>query len=254
MSETAERVGYTSAADNYVFFRQLKAYELTKGFVGGVVLEVGSGMGYGIKQLAPLADSYMALDKYETQVDKELYPNVQFVQAVIPPLGSIEDDTFDCVVCFQVIEHIKDDHAVIAEIKRVLRPGGKLYMTTPNIRTTLTRNPWHVREYTTAQFSNLLGSSFDTFDLQGIYGDDTVMRYYEDHKASLQKFLKYDIFDLQYRLPSWMLRKPYDFLDRLNRSKSHDANPGLLSQINADSFFLDKVTDSCLDFYVIAEA
>ena len=254
MSGTAERVGYTSAADNYVFNRQLRAYQITKGQISGKVLEVGSGMGYGIKELAPIAAEYVALDKYETVVDQQLYPNVKFIQEVIPPFASFEDDTFDFVVCFQVIEHIDEDAEVIAEIKRVLKPGGKLIMTTPNIKTTLTRNPWHVREYTTSEFESLIGRSFQKIDLQGIYGDEMVMQYYNDHKASLHKILKYDVLNLQYRLPNWMLRIPYDFLDRMNRNKSHDANPGLLDQINSESFYLDDVSDQCLDFYVIAEA
>jgi len=254
MSGTAERVGYTSAADNYVFNRQLRAYEITKPQIGGKILEVGSGMGYGIKELAPLAEEYIALDKYETEIDQKFYPNVQFVQEVIPPFASFENDSFDFVVCFQVIEHIKEDAEVIAEIKRVLKPCGKLFMTTPNIKTTLTRNPWHVREYTTSEFDSLIGGSFQKFDLKGIYGDDVVMQYYNEHKASLQKFLKYDVLNLQYKLPNWMLRLPYDFLDRMNRNKSHDANPGLLAKINSESFYLDDVSDQCLDFYVIAEA
>jgi hypothetical protein len=80
------------------------------------------------------------------------------------------------------------------------------------------------------------------------------MQYYNDHKASLHKILKYDVFNLQYRLPSWILRLPYDFLDRVNRHKSHNANPGLLAQIDSDSFYLEDVSDQCLDFFVIAEA
>ncbi|MFT4565895.1 MAG: SAM-dependent methyltransferase [Saprospiraceae bacterium] len=254
MSGTAERVGYTSAADNYVFNRQLRAYKLTKEQISGKILEVGSGIGYGIKELAPIAEEYIALDKYETEVDQKRYPNVKFIQEVIPPFASFENDTFDFVVCFQVIEHIEEDVEVIAEIKRVLKPGGKLFMTTPNINTTLTRNPWHIREYTTPEFESLIGSSFQKFDLKGIYGNDVVMQYYNDHKASLHKILKYDVFNLQYRLPSWILRLPYDFLDRVNRHKSHNANPGLLAQIDSESFYLEDVSDQCLDFFVIAEA
>ena len=49
------------------------------------------------------------------------------------------------VVTFQVIEHIKNDHLFIQEIKRVLKQDGLFIMTTPNRKMSLTRNPWHVQ-------------------------------------------------------------------------------------------------------------
>lgn len=41
-------------------------------------------------------------------------------------------DTFDLVICIEVIEHIADQARVLREIYRVLKPGGTLYLTTPN--------------------------------------------------------------------------------------------------------------------------
>ena len=41
------------------------------------------------------------------------------------------DDTFDCVVTSEVLEHIQDDVSAIAELHRVLKPGGSLAVTVP---------------------------------------------------------------------------------------------------------------------------
>jgi SAM-dependent methyltransferase len=42
------------------------------------------------------------------------------------------DDTFDRVICSEVLEHIPDDEGAMAEIARVLRPGGVLAATVPS--------------------------------------------------------------------------------------------------------------------------
>ena len=65
----------------------------------------------------------------------------------IPPLNGLDDNSFDSIVSFQVIEHIQDDMLFLKEIHRVLKPGGIALLTTPNRRMSLSRNPWHIREY-----------------------------------------------------------------------------------------------------------
>ena len=45
-----------------------------------------------------------------------------------------KDNTFDAVICSDVIEHLFDPGFLLSEIYRVLRPNGQLVLTTPNIR------------------------------------------------------------------------------------------------------------------------
>jgi ubiquinone/menaquinone biosynthesis C-methylase UbiE len=44
------------------------------------------------------------------------------------PLG---DDSFDLVLCAETIEHVRDVQLLLSEVRRVLRPGGTLALTTP---------------------------------------------------------------------------------------------------------------------------
>ena len=144
---TAERVS-RDASDNFVFQRSLLAYDRAAEIVSGDVLEIGTGTGYGIELVAPHCDRFVTVDKYAAAGDRHA-ANVEFRRMCVPPLG-FEDESFDFVITFQVIEHIDDDAAFVREIARVLRPGGRLILTTPNAPMSLTRNPWHIREYTAA--------------------------------------------------------------------------------------------------------
>lgn len=42
------------------------------------------------------------------------------------------ENTFDAVICSEVLEHLPDYHAAIAEIRRVLKPGGRLCVSVPH--------------------------------------------------------------------------------------------------------------------------
>ena len=86
------------------------------------LLEVGCGEGRGLELLIEKADAYAGVDKITEVIDRlsAKYPDATMIQGNIPPFIMFEDDTFDCVVTFQVIEHIKDDKQFLQEIQRVI--------------------------------------------------------------------------------------------------------------------------------------
>jgi len=249
--QTAERVSHEDKSDNYVFQRSLLAYLEAAKMVSGDVLEIGTGEGYGIKHVAPQTDSYVTIDKRPVDIDPQ-YSNVTFRQMVVPPLEGIEDASFDFVVSFQVIEHIEDDKKYVSEIHRVLRPGGKFIVTTPNRKMSITRNPWHVREYTIDELDTLLGKYFASVDTRGVFGNEKIMEYHKKNEASVRKITRFDIFDLQHRLPRQLLQIPYDILNRMNRRKLLNQNNSLVSDIHYDDFSVQEAKEGCLDLFYIA--
>ena len=252
--QTAERVSHTDISDNYVFQRSQLAYYEARKIVSGDILEIGSGQGYGINIIAPKAKRYVAIDKFTTEIDQpDNAPKIEFLQTNVPPLTELQSDSFDFVVSFQVIEHIKIDKGLVKEVYRVLKPGGKYIVSTPNIKASLTRNPWHIREYTIEEFEILLSTAFQKIEKKGVFGNEKIMEYYLENKRKVKKLTRFDIFNLQYILPRQLLQIPYDILNRRNRKKILSQNNDLVASIQMDDYYLDTAKDNCFDLFYIAE-
>ena len=246
---TAERVSL-EASDNFVYQRSRLAYVEAAKLVSGRVLEIGTGTGYGVDIIAPNASEFVTLDKYRSERVDSLPQNAQFVEATVPPLP-FEDEAFDYVVSFQVIEHVKRDKHLVSEVMRVLRPGGKFIVSTPNQPMSLTRNPWHVREYTAEELRQLL-SGFASVEQLGVAGNECVWEYYHHNAESVRRIMRFDILRMQRWLPRWVLQIPYDILNRMNRRKLHSKNQELTESIQMSDYSLQKVDDKCFDLFYIA--
>ncbi len=250
---TTEITSSEILSDNPIHQRLLKPYIVAKDYVKGNMLELGCGEGRGVKELMPLVDKYTALDKIGEIVEKLQSENPEgiFTQAVFPPFNDLKDNSFDSIVTFQVIEHIQDDELFLKEMARVLKPGGMALLTTPNIKLTLTRNPWHIREYTAEQLTRLAEKYFPKVEMKGIAGSEKVMDYHERNRASVRKITRFDVLDLQHRLPNWVLRIPYDLLNRLNRNNLQKSSDSLVSSITHEDYLVSEEADTSLDLFLI---
>ena len=170
----------------------------------------------------------------------------------IPPLTGLADNTFDTVVSFQVIEHIEDDALLLKEIHRVLKPGGIALLTTPNRKMSLTRNPWHIREYLADELEALAARYFTSTDMKGITGNEKVMAYYEQNRKAVHRLTRWDIFKLQYRIPAGWLRLPYEVLNRWNRNKLQSRGSELVRSIRHEDYLVTENATSALDLLLIA--
>ena len=248
---TAERVS-RDKSDNYVFQRSLLAYHHAAQMVEGDILEIGTGEGYGIEVLSPRATRLISIDKRLPRRINQL-DNTEYYEMKVPPI-EFENCSFDAVVSFQVIEHIKRDIELVQEVARILRPGGNFILTTPNASMSLTRNPWHVREYNADELRNLLGCYFSKVEAYGVVGNEKVMAYYEKNRESVKKITRFDILNLQHRLPRQLLQLPYDILNRLNRTWLHLSNTRLTESISTDDYAIVPYENDmeCFDLFFVA--
>ena len=161
---TTEITSDAISSDNPIHQRLFKAYVIAKDYVGGDVLEVGCGEGRGVGLLMQHAKSFTAVDKIQEVISdlKIKYPAGRFLSMNIPPLKELADNAYDSIVSFQVIEHIQDDTLFLKEIHRVLKPGGIALLTTPNRSMSLSRNPWHIREYLPDELKNIAAKDIST--------------------------------------------------------------------------------------------
>ena len=249
---TTEIASDKITSDNPIHQRLLKAYYMAKQYVSGDLLEIGCGEGRGVSLLQDLVKSYRGIDKINEVVDKlsAQYPQAHFEQSVIPPLD-FADQKFDSIISFQVIEHIRDDNRYLAEISRVLKPGGIALLTTPNIKMSLSRNPWHIREYTADELTDLCRPYFSKVEMLGITGNDKVMQYYKQNKDSVKRMTRFDILDLQHKLPAFMLKIPYEIMNRLNRNKLQSSDNGLVASINHDDYIISNDANQSLDLLAV---
>ncbi len=250
---TTEITSENIPSDNPLHQRLFKAYVIAQDYVHGNVLEVGCGEGRGIEMLLNKSARFTAVDKIEEalQVLRKKFPTAKFLSMNIPPFAELEDSEYDCVVSFQVIEHIENDVLYLKEIHRVLKPGGIALLTTPNRKLSLSRNPWHIREYLAQELKDLAALIFSNVEIKGITGNEKVMRYYEQNKKAVEKITRWDILNLQYNLPAWILRIPYELLNRFNRNKLQAGDISLVSSIRHEDYVITDQAGQALDLLLI---
>jgi SAM-dependent methyltransferase len=181
LSATSERLipqQARSRDDHLMVLRHVFAYEFAKRTLSGCgpVLDLGCGEGYGTALLSEAVGEIVGLDVDEAVIAHaaERYgsANCRFRRYDGERLP-FDDAAFDAVVSFQVIEHVPGDRLYVSAVSRVLAPGGRLILTTPNAANRLTPGgkPWnrfHVREYRAAELEDLLAEGFASVEVLGI--------------------------------------------------------------------------------------
>jgi len=90
-------------------------------------------------------------------------------------------------------------------------------------------------------------------EMLGISGNEKVMAYHEENKLSVNRIMRWDWLNLQYRLPAFLLKIPYEILNRINRNKLKSGNEGLVSEIHHSDYLLSKEPDTSLDLFAVME-
>jgi SAM-dependent methyltransferase len=174
---TGERTIPGLDVENYWFRRHEVVYQrLAQHCADREVLEAGCGEGYGADLIAGVARRVIALDYDQATVAhaRARYPRVEVIHGNLAKLP-LPDHSVDVVVNFQVIEHLWDQPQFVSECFRVLRPSGRLMVSTPN-RITFSPgrdtpiNPFHTRELNADELMELLrDAGFASVLMSGVF-------------------------------------------------------------------------------------
>jgi 2-polyprenyl-3-methyl-5-hydroxy-6-metoxy-1,4-benzoquinol methylase len=96
----------------------------------GRVLDMAAGSGAFARRLHQLGFAVEACDLFPEQFGA---PEIPVKFADLSERLPYDDDSFDVLSCLEGVEHLEDQFAFVRECWRVLRPGGRLLLSTPNI-------------------------------------------------------------------------------------------------------------------------
>jgi SAM-dependent methyltransferase len=219
--------------ENYWFRRHEAGYRWAVEALGdrsrGTIVEAGVGEGYGAAMLARAGAGQVLgldLDLPTLRHLRATHAGIAAARAnlVALPLG---DRTVDVVVSAQTLEHLWDQDRFVAECARVLRPAGRLLLSTPNRPTFPPGNPFHSRELDRAELADLVAAHLHVHAVEGLH-----------HGPRLG-----DIDDAVGGLVAAQLRAPYD------EWEPHLADA--VRSVTADDFAVGPA-DGCLDLLLVA--
>jgi len=173
MKFTGER--FVPSEEGKIRYEHFHRYALSLAFAKGKsVLDIASGEGYGPAVMSSAASSVTGVDldfeSVQHATRRYAHPGLNFVVGSCD-LVPLPDAHFDVITSFETIEHHDKHDEMLAEILRLLKPGGTLVISSPN-RTIYSdkpgyTNPFHVKELDYDEFDALLRSRFKYVRLYG---------------------------------------------------------------------------------------
>ncbi len=185
---------------------------------GKKVLDLGCNIGYGCELLSAFAREVVGVDVSEkaVMIAKQKYGHLGIhFQEIDGKRLPFEDDEFDMIVSCQVVEHIVDYDVYFGEMRRVLAPGGIVFLTTPNANLRLDpgMKPWnrfHVREYLHDELESLLGDFFPAVGIWGLFAKEPLYSIEKDRLDRARKNARTEFnlrSVLRAALPDFLLKR-----------------------------------------------
>jgi SAM-dependent methyltransferase len=248
---TGERLDASDALYAADLARHRAAYDFARARLGaGPVLDLGCGTGYGSAELAQGGAQVTALDRVApARALRGSGP--RFVRGELGGLP-FAPASFELVVSFQVIEHLVDPSDYLREIARVLRPGGTLLLSTPNLLQSDRENPYHVHEYAAEELRAALSRWFASVEMLGVFAVGPAARFQEERMRRIRRITRLDPLGLRRRLPRGLVEWLFARLSLLVRLGARRGGAALA--VGVEHFPIAPADPGCLDLLAVCRA
>ena len=184
--------------------RHRAAYEFARERAGGQrVLDLGCGSGSGAALLAGSAARVVGVDRVAPDPHNRR-TGAAFCLGDLAALP-LRARSFDLVVSFQVIEHLRDPAPYLRAIGDLLAPRGTALLSTPNRHLSDGVNPYHVREYLGDELGDLLARHFAQVEMFGVGTSAPVHDHLAARSRRIRAVMRLDPLRLRDRLPrAWV--------------------------------------------------
>jgi SAM-dependent methyltransferase len=164
----------------------------------------------------------------------------------------VRDGAVDSVVSSHIIEHFTDPHVHVMELARVLREDGTTFVITPNAPADF-ENPFHVYLFEPEQLTAMLEEEFGEVECLGLEGDEVLHADFAARRASANRILRLDVFDLRHRLPRRAYVWAYERALPLAYRALGDKRSGVGSGIDASHLYITQdITPTTPALFAIA--
>jgi len=200
---TGERPMQGSTPDALLALHDAGYREVSARLGTGIVVDVGCGVGDETVTLTGPGRRVVGVDySAGTVVDaRRVHRDPGLLLAAMDgAVLGLRDASVDAVVSSHIIEHFTNPVAHVAELARVLRPGGEAYVITPNAPADF-ENPFHVYLFETAHLVSMMALFFDEVECLGLEGDEVLRADFAARRASGERILRLDALGLRHRMP-----------------------------------------------------
>jgi ubiquinone/menaquinone biosynthesis C-methylase UbiE len=248
-----KRVNYRA-----VYLRLIFAYEYAKTSItrDSSILDMGFGEGYGTANLSNYFKNVVGLEVEENAVKHaiEKYQSENCHYMIYDGRSvPFEDESFDRVTSFHVIEHVNNDDMYVREAWRVLKPGGILMMTTPNraLRLDDGQKPWnrfHLREYDSVELQAVLKKAFSEVKIYGIYGNQKLQEMELARIKTARMVARLDIFGLRDIVPMKLRQIVSNIINDIRSSRKSDENS---QKLGIEDFHTSESAEGGIDLLAV---
>ncbi len=208
------------------------------------------------KGLEQLGENFLTLDagagdpEFQVRVPGGRYVSVDlgvgdknWNYSKIDVIGNLEalpmlDDSFDCVICSQVLEHMSEPEQVLRELHRTLKPGGKILLSAPQ-EWYMHQIPYDFYRFTRYGLEHLFNKV--GFQIESIESIGGYFRLLSFNLCYLKYFIFPPIKSLPLKIIRWPLRYPFTLvfefiipfflgiLDRFDKNRYHTMNYAVIA-------------------------